>query len=175
MNSKILLAFALATLTSCASTVSRRDPTGETFPRVQGSSLAGTTYTIPDDFAGSPVVLLLGFVMNAQFDIDRWLLGLAQAGLEVRVHEVPTIEGLVPGMFAGTIDAGMRSGIPQEDWGSVITVYGDADKIVALTGNEAPRNGRVLLLDAAGKIVFFHDRGYSAGSLLRLKDAIQSR
>ena len=63
----------------------------------------------------------------------------------------------------------MRSGIPEEDWASVITVYGsDADRIVALTGNEQPRNMRVLLLDAEGRVRWFHDRGFSAAKLLEL-------
>jgi hypothetical protein len=148
-------------LSSCASSVGRRDPTGELFPSVRGTALAGREVTIPDAFKGSPLLLLVGYVMETQFDLDRWLLGLAQAGVEVPVYEVPTIEGLLPGVFAGAIDSGMRSGIPAEDWAVVVTVYADAGDIVDFTGNERPRNGRVLLL-------WFHDRGYSARLALEL-------
>ena len=167
------LSMALALLSSCKSTFERRDPTGEVFPSVRGTALAGKEHKLPEDLAGSPAVLLLGFVMDSQFDIDRWLLGLAQAKADVLVYEVPTIPGLVPGMFAGYIDDGMRSGIPEGDWASVITVYGDGGEIVRFTGNENPRNARVLLLDAKGKVVYFHDRGYSAGTLLVLLEKIQ--
>jgi hypothetical protein len=83
------------------------------------------------------------------------------AKVTVAVREVPTIKGLVPGVFAGMIDGGMRRGIPEEDWGAVITVYGDAGEIVGLTGNENPNNARVLLLDEKGRVIWFHDRGYS--------------
>ena len=38
-----------------------------------------------------------------------------------------------PGMAADWIDSGMRRGIPSEDWGSVVTVYRDADAIGAFT------------------------------------------
>lgn len=152
----------------CASSTPNRDPVGERFPTVAGESLAGEDVRLPDAVAGAPAVLLVGYVQNAQFDIDRWLLGFAQAGAGVKVVEVPTIEGLMPGLFANAIDGGMRRGIPREDWPSVVTVYGDADEIVALTGNENPANARVLLLDADGKIVWFHDRGWSAGKLLDL-------
>jgi len=169
----VLLACAMALLCSCSSTLELRNPTGEKFPSVEGASLSSRTYAMPEDFSGAPVVLLVGYVMDSQFDIDRWLLGLAQTAVAVRVYEVPTIPGLVPGMFAGTIDAGMRSGIPVEDWGSVITVYGDANQIVRFTGNENPRNARVILLDADGKVAFFHDRGYSAGVLLQLKENVE--
>ena len=158
----------------CRPTIENRDPVGETFPSVRGESLDGDSVRIPDDFAGEPMVLLVGYVQKAQFDLDRWALGILQAGLPVRVLEVPTIRGLLPGAFARTIDAGMLSGIPSEDWGSVITVYGDAGKIVRATGNEGARNGRILLLDAAGRVAWYHDRGYSAGKMLELRRAAES-
>ena len=80
----------------------------------------------------------------------------------------------MPGLIAGQIDAGMRRGIPEEDWGAVVTVYGDGDKIVDFLGNERPRNGRAVLLDATGRVVWFRDNGYSAGNVLSLKAAIES-
>lgn len=164
---------ALLSLTSCSSTPNR-NPTGELFPEVQGTALDGASWSLPGDLRGAPAVLLIGYVQNAQFDGDRWLLGILQVKLDVRVFEVPTIDGLIPGLIAGTIDDGMREGIPSEDWASVVTVYDEADRIVALTGNETPRNMRVMLLDASGRIRWFHDRGYSAGKLLELQSALTS-
>jgi hypothetical protein len=85
------------------------------------------------------------------------------------VREIPTIDGMLPGMFSGTIDSGMRSGIPNEDWGSVVTVYGaGAAELVRFTGNENGGNARVMLLDDEGVVLWFHDRGYSATKLLEL-------
>jgi hypothetical protein len=56
----------------------------------------------------------------------------------------------------------------------VVTVYGEqGEAIVELTGNESPRNIRVLLLDAEGKVVWMHDRGFSAGKLLELDAAVR--
>lgn len=162
----VVLAFSLP---ACRATVPNRNPIGEPFPAVTGEGLDGTPRTLPDDLAGAPAILLVGYVQDTQFDLDRWLLGLLQAGTPGSILEVPTIPGLVPGVIAGTIDGGMRSGIPSEDWASVVTVYrSDAKRIVAATGNERPRNGRVLLLDGEGQIVWFHDRGYSAAKLLEL-------
>ena len=156
----------LAVVSSCSSTTPNRDPVGEPFPEVEGESLEGEAHTLP---LSEPSVFLVGYDQDAQFDADRWLIGLLQETPPVRIFEVPTLEGLVPRMIAGKIDDGMRSGIPEEDWASVITVYGsDADRIVALTGNEQPRNMRVLLLDAEGRVRWFHDRGFSAAKLLEL-------
>jgi hypothetical protein len=168
----LLLPLALSGL-GCSAKHPHRDPTGERFPSVVGTSLRGAEYRIPEAFAGEPVLLLVGYEQDTQFDLDRWLLGLTQAGIQVRAYELPTIPGLAPRMFQGTIDEGMRSGIPSEDWGAVITVYGDGDEIARFTGNENKLPGRVLLLDAEGRVIFFHDRGYSVGTLQRLRDALE--
>jgi hypothetical protein len=120
------LLLLLTLLTSCSTTWPRRDPTGEVFPTVTGTSLAGDAVTLPTLGAGAPLLLLIGYEQEAQFDLDRWLLGLDQAGWRVRTFEVPTLPGLFPRLLAGTIDSGMRRGIPAEDWASVVTVYGDA-------------------------------------------------
>ena len=170
-----LLAIAgpLLMLNGCGTTFPRRNPTGEIFPTVQGETLKKEAVRLPGDFAGKPVLLLVGYEQNTQFDLDRWLLGLTQAKLDVTVREVPTIPGLLPGLFAGAIDSGMRSGIPDEDWGTVITVYRDAGKIAEFTGNEGGLPGRVLLLDGDGRVAFFHDEGYSVGALLNLQQALE--
>jgi len=163
-------ALIVTLLGSCRSNTPNRDPSGELFPSVVGASLEGEEVRLPQAVAGRPAILLAGYVQKAQFDADRWLYGLLQAEIPVRIYEIPTIPGLFPRVLSGTIDSGMRSGIPSEDWASVVTIYGaDAKKIVALTGNEKPRNIRVLLLDAGGRVRWFHDRGFSAGKLLELE------
>jgi hypothetical protein len=92
----------------------------------------------------------------------------------VRTFEVPTLPGLVPRLLAGTIDGGMRRGIPAEDWASVVTVYGDGARIAEFTGNEDGLTGRIVLLDRAGKVVWFHDRGFSVAQLKALLTAAGS-
>lgn len=172
-----LLAVALAAVaatTGCTSPIPRRDPTGEPFPTVAGRSLADDPITLPDDLAGEPALLVVGYVQDAQFDIDRWLLGLIQGDVAVRTLEVPTVRGLVPGLIRGTIDGGMRGGIPEAYWGDVVTVYGDAEAIAAFTGTERPRNARVLLLDPEGRVVWFHDEGYAAPLVPTLSAAVDA-
>ena len=167
-----LLVAAMGLAAGCSTTYERRDPTGEVFPSVEGTALDDKEWRLPEDFAGAPVLILVGYKQDSQFDIDRWLLGLREAKVKVRVYEVPTIPGLAPRIFSGYIDSGMRSGIPSEDWGGVITLYGDASAVARFTGNENGLPARVLLLDKAGKVVFFHDRGYSLGTLGKLEEAL---
>ncbi len=169
----LLLTLIFFGLQACASVVVNQDPRGKSFPDVRGTSLGGKAYEIPKDFQGEPVVLLIGYKQRSQFDLDRWILGLVQLQTPVRIVEIPTIKGLIPGMFANRIDEGMRKGIPEEDWGSVITVYDEAEPIVNFTGNENGSNGRVVLLDKQGKVLWFADRGYSAGQVKDLDAAVR--
>jgi hypothetical protein len=75
-------------------------------------------------------------------------------------------------MFSTFIDNGMRAGIPKPLWKGVITVYEDGDKVQAFTGNEAPNNARVLLLDKEGVVLYFYDDGFSVAALNELRDIL---
>jgi hypothetical protein len=122
---------AVCFVTACGSVVKPATTvTQAPFPRVAGESLTGERITIPDAYRGKNTLLLIGYTQKAQFDIDRWILGALQADVTVEIVEVPTIAGMMPQMVQGFINNGMRSGIPQSDWASVVTVYEDAPKII---------------------------------------------
>ena len=151
-----------------------RDPTGERFPAVVGQTLEKKAAVLPEAFAGSPAALLIGYSQRAQFDIDRWLMGMLQAEVDAQLVELPTIPGLVASIASDWIDDGMRSGIPREDWGVVITLYGDAARPVAeLTGTEGGQLTRVVVLDADGTVVWFDDEGYSARKAMAVASLVE--
>lgn len=166
------LVLALFLLGACSTTYPRRDPTGELFPTVTGKSLAGAPVTLPDHGRGAPLLLLIGYEQNTQFDLDRWIQALDVEGVKVAALELPTIPGMLPRMFSGYIDGGMRRGIPEEDWLAVVTLYKDAAPVAAFTGNADGLPGRIVLLDRDGKVAFFHDRGYSLSALKRLTSVL---
>jgi len=157
----------------CSTTQPNRDPVGEVFPRVAGQSLEEEAQELPAAFSGQPVVLLVGYLQESQFDIDRWVMGLIQAGVGARLVEIPTLPGLVASFASDWIDDGMRSGIPREDWGAVVTVYGEqAQPIAELTGTENGRLARVIVLDAEGRIAWFDDEGYSVAKALQVAELL---
>ncbi|MGA9116073.1 MAG: hypothetical protein WB626_04800 [Bacteroidota bacterium] len=168
---------ALAVLGGCGSTLPNRSPEGELFPSVEGESLAGEKVDLPAAFGGQKVILVLAYEQETQFDVDRWGIGFFTAPLSLPpVYEIPTIPGLIPSLFSGRIDAGMRSGIPAESWKDVITVYGSGgSRLAEWTGTENPRNARVLLLDEQGKVVWFHDRGYGLPPLAALLEKLKGK
>ncbi len=49
----------------------------------------------------------------------------------------------------------------------------DADRIEAFTGTENPMPARVILLDATGRVLWFHDRGFSPVLLQELDAMIR--
>ena len=107
---------------ACSSSIPRKEPASVRFPEVHAESLAGEKVSLPADLAGAPAILLVGYAQNAQFDIDRWILGLKQLGSKTKILELPTIKGMLPGMASTFINQGMKRGIPSEDWSSVVTV-----------------------------------------------------
>jgi hypothetical protein len=142
---------------------------------VHGKSLSGEEFTLPDRFKGGKVIIVIGYVQETQFDIDRWGIGFFTADLALPpVLEVPTIPGLIPSLFKDVIDKGMRSGIPQASWNDVVTVYGsDGGKIAQWTGTQAPRNCRILLLDENGVVLWMHDKGYGLPPLKSLLEVLK--
>jgi hypothetical protein len=172
---KIAFSFPLLlVLAGCATRYSQAAPLGRVFPAIVGNSLDGRRVEIPAAFAGRPVLLLVGYEQMSQFDIDRWVLGLDQLGVKIESYELPTIAGIFPGLFSGSIDSGMRSGIPKEDWPSVITVYGDASTLQEFVGNDPSLPARVALLNAEGRVVYFHGTGYSLDALKKLKSSVDA-
>jgi len=159
------LIFTIMLMMGCSVTYQNKNVLGEQFPKVLGQSLEKETVNIPSDFNENFTLLLVGYKQNSQFDIDRWLIGIDMKQIDIGVYELPTIQGMFPRFFSTMIDNGMRRGIPKDLWKGVITIYKDGDKIQAFTGNENPNNARVLLINQDGKILFFHDKGFSVSAL----------
>jgi hypothetical protein len=159
---------------ACSSTIVKEKLNGGSFPEVTATRLSGESIFLPKDLNGKHSVLLIGYRQKAQFDIDRWLLGLLDGKVNANILEVPTISGMIPGALSELIDSGMRSGIPQEDWYSVATVYDDADKIISVLGNENPNLAHVVILNPDGKIIWHYYQGYSPKNLLMLKEKLNS-
>jgi cytochrome oxidase Cu insertion factor (SCO1/SenC/PrrC family) len=167
--------FTALVLSSCANyEYPSQVSIGDTMIEVTGESLEGESVAIPQDFAGQKTLLFFGYKQDSQFDIDRWFIGLDMTQTQVAAYEIPTIQGMVPRMFSGFIDSGMRKGIPKKFWKGVVTIYADGDKIQRFTGNLNPNNARVMLLDKQGRIVYFYDQGFSVEALNEVRDAVDN-
>ncbi len=106
-------------VSGCGTTYENRNPVGEIFPSAVGENLDEERVELPEALAGEPAILLVGYKQRTQFDIDRWIMGLIQADAPGQLLEVPTIPGLGASIASDWIDDGIRSGNPEEDWGTV--------------------------------------------------------
>jgi hypothetical protein len=169
----IFIFLSIGLISGCTTDYPNREPLGEIFPSISGESLEQNAITFPAHVTGKNVVLMLGYVQNSQFDIDRWLIGLDMTKTQVDVYELPAIQGMFPRFFKTQIDNGMRKGIPKELWKGVVTIYGDGDRVQEFTGNINPNNARVILLDKSSEIKFFYDRGFSVNAMNSLKKTLE--
>ncbi len=168
----LFIMLSLLLISGCANQYPNQNPIGQNFPEISGETLEQQTVQMPRHFNGDYTVLLVGYKQDSQFDIDRWLIGLDMTNTVVDAYELPTIGGMFPRMFETVINNGMRAGIPKELWQGVITVYQDGDTLQAFTGNQNPRNTRVILLDKNHRIIYFNDVGFSVAGLNALRAAM---
>ncbi|MBK7404814.1 MAG: hypothetical protein IPJ41_09320 [Phycisphaerales bacterium] len=130
---------------------------GTGFPRVSGQNLLQETVHLPDDLVGRPTLALVAFRREQQADVDTWLARedeLSRSISALRVLEFPTISGARYGMFAGFIDGGMRSGIPDPAARErTITLYTDTEKFRQALGLGGPDSIYAVLLDARARVV----------------------
>ncbi|PAJ71974.1 hypothetical protein CJF42_23780 [Pseudoalteromonas sp. NBT06-2] len=166
----IILIFCSLALLGCNNSFPNKNITGLTLPEMKGETLTKQQVSLPYMFESSPILLLVGYKQDSQFDIDRWLIALDMTKTDIKAIEVPAIQGMFPRMFSTMINNGMRDGIPKELWGGVITLYADGEKMQAFTGNEKGNNARILLIEQTGKILYFYDRGFSIQALKNLKN-----
>jgi hypothetical protein len=144
---------------------------GTSLPTFRGEALDDRVVKFPEEIRGRAHLLLVAYVQEAQFDVDRWVLGVLQAKAPVNVLELPTIASLGARLAKGFINRGMQQGIPKEDWASVVTVYGDAEVLRSYVGEIPGNNACAMLVDSEGVVRWVHRNGYSPRELLELVEA----
>jgi hypothetical protein len=133
--------------------------------------LSRTKVRFPESLLGSPAVLLVAYRRGTQLDLDLWVEFITANVPKLVWYEVPTISSIVWRPLAGWIDSGMRSGVPQEKWPRVATLYEDAAKLRDFIGDNGKYLTHLVVLNSDGVVVWFNADGYSeeAGNeLLRL-------
>jgi hypothetical protein len=134
---------------------------GRTFPRVTGTALSGQRLRLPYDLGGDPALLLVAYRRGAQADVDRWTTFARREVPELKVLELPVIPAIIWRPLQGWIDGGMRGGVPQPQWASVVTIYQDGAAVRDTIGDRGAAVTHATLLDAGGIIRALEDGGFS--------------
>jgi hypothetical protein len=142
--------------------------TGERFPQIRATTLAGTPKTLPDDLEGTVALVAIAFERHTQAMIDSWTEPVEEriaAPGAFTVVEVPMIDAVLWRALGGMIDAGMRSGIPAAKHDSVMTYYGSSAEYRQALGMEDRSRAYLFLLDRRGRIRW-RATGYAAAERL---------
>ena len=129
---------------------------GKKFPKITAYSLAKTEVILPDMVNGKVTLIAIAFVREAQEIIDSWSIPFENKFSNIEGYsyfEVPMLDGLWK-FFRGSIDGGMRAGIPLEKHKNVVTYYGNYKNYTNYLFIEDIKNGYVFLLDKEGIIRF---------------------
>jgi hypothetical protein len=146
------------------------NPVGKRLPSISGQTLSRSKVRFPESLAGYPAVLLVAYRRGTQQDLDRWIGFISANAPEVVWYEVPAIPSVIWRPLAGWIDSGMRSGVPQDKWSRVVTLYEDAAKLRDFIGDNGRDLTHMVVLNSEGTVVWFNTNGYSeeaASELLR--------
>jgi hypothetical protein len=172
---------ALGLVVSASSQVPPADTTGTdkaaVFPHVQGSNLEGRKFNLPEDFEGELDLVFVAFQREQQTLVDSWLplaktLTARYEGL--RYYELPTIYR-ANSLVRWFINNGMRSGIPdQHARESTITLYIDKEPFRAALGIPDEQTIHVLLIDAAGRVIWRTTDAHAAEKEKDLENAISN-
>lgn len=163
----LLLVSALAVV-ACGSAEPAPHPgdelIGMSFPAVRGESLAKEDVTVPADFGGAPLIVLVAPSKASQPDADKWIAALRPKD-EVAFIEIPVLPSLLTRLMQGFINGKMRGGEPKDMWPRIIPMYKDGDKLTEFFGDRGDKAAYVAVLDGQGIIRFFRAGPY--GDALR--------
>ena len=134
---------------------------GKRFPEVKAKSLAKFPVSLPETAKNQVALIVVAFLRESQSQLDSWLVPFAEkfGNREgFTFYEIPMISSGYKFMRF-VIDGGMRSGIPKNRHGHVVTMYGDVERYENELDLDA-RYGYAFLLDKEG-IIRWQGQGIS--------------
>jgi hypothetical protein len=142
------------------------------FPKISAENLNKEKLTLPDDFNGNPLLVLIAYKQKQQLNVNTWLdrMDEIEAAIPgVQIIETPTISSGKWGWMAGFIDGGMRSGIPDpEARARTITLYTDVSLFNQALNIESVDTIYAVLLDEEGEVIEMVEGDYSVDKLRKL-------
>lgn len=142
------------------------------FPALKVRDLEGKEYVIPHGLPGGPHVIVLAFQQWHQSIVNMWkgpLEELARARPGMEVWEVPSLSKGYR-LFRGSIDGGMRAGIPDPEVRQhTLTAYTDLGELAADLELESLETVTAFLVDCTGAVLWRHS-GEPTGEALAALD-----
>jgi hypothetical protein len=125
-------------------------------PTTQAQSLSGHEVTLPTAVAGHPAVIVIGFTQGSQRAMERWdkeIGAQVTAKPGVPLYNIAVIQD-APRFVRGMIKGSMKVLVPAAGQDRFLTVVQGQDELKKAVDFSAGGDAYVVVLDAAGKIVF---------------------
>jgi hypothetical protein len=119
----------------------------QSFPQVQGETLAGKKVELPGAFGGQAVVIL-GFTHGSQKQTKEW--GQRLRG-ERAVWSVAVLQD-VPKLVRGMVVHGIKSGMPKEIYDRFVVVYSGEKALKDAARFDRPDEAYLMIVDGTGAI-----------------------
>src|SRR5262245_20436870 len=129
---------------------------GAELPPLEGKTLSGEALVLPRDTRGHPAMLIVGFSKAASKVARPWFDGCRElaaktSGASVNCYGIRMLED-VPGFFRGSMERGMRSGLPIELQRQTLLVYSENDAWRERLGVTDNKTAYVIGCDKEGRV-----------------------
>lgn len=146
------------------------------FPNVRGANLKREKLSLPQDFSGELVIVLVAFQQWQQRQVDTWIPfaeQLEQDYIGVSYYELPVIRRM--NILSRTfINEGMRAGIPNPKARErTVTLYLHKTNFRAALGMPHEQSIYVLLLTTTGKVLWKTDGEFTMDKGEALRTAVE--
>jgi putative protein-disulfide isomerase len=147
---------------------------GMKFPEMKAQTLSKKDIIFPAETLGKPTILCLVFDGKAQSLVDTWTTPILEKypNNEVNYYEIPMIKSVYK-IIKGTIDNGMRKGVPEKLHKNVATYFGSLSDYKTKLMLDDTNNCFVFLLDKEGTIKYVSDNVADADKLNAMYTAIE--
>lgn len=145
----------------------------QTMPATAGETLSGHHIVLSQAVGGHQALLVASFSKDAGSSCGEWAKqARADAALAgVAVYELAML-GRAPGFIRGTIESGMRKGLPAPQQDQFVVLTQDEPQWRSYFGVTTDKDPWVVLIDSAGRVLW-HGHGAPANLEPLLKDALK--
>jgi len=147
------------------------------FPALKVRDLEGVEHVIPDGLPGGPHVIILAFQQWHQSLVGQWkpsLEALAQRHPGTEVWEVPSLSSGYR-LFRGSIDGGMRAGIPDPDTRRhTLTIYTDLHALARDLEIDSLDTVQLFLVDCSGTVLWRAEAEPTSAAIESLEAAVSA-
>ncbi len=138
-------------------------------PKAEAETLSGRKVTLPEVYGGRPAVVVWSFSRDAGERVKDWMSPLTKDGLNA--YSAAMLEA-APRFIRPMIRSGMKKDTPSNQLDRNLLLYKDEQAWRGALGLKNDKVPLIVLVDAAGGVVWSYSGGYDAKAMAELKQRL---